>query len=113
MENLEQLKQELASLTERVNALNSNSNSITLTRDQLMRLIDIVKGETTEYIKGEVEDAGLDIDNYVELELCGREIEVITDNSQLIRDIKDNIGGPEPIKEEHIDDLLKQVKQAN
>lgn len=110
MENLEQLKQELASLTERVNALNSNSNSITLTRDQLMRLIDIVKEETTEYIRGEIEDTGVSFDSYCDLELNNREIEVNIDESGILREIKDCISGPEPTEEEHIDDLLKQVK---
>lgn len=114
MENLEQLKQELTSLTERVNvAMELTNGSISLTKNELIRLIDIVKRETITDIKTEIDDFHCDYEDYIDLELNGYEISVNFDDNMFFREIKKNICDPEPTEEKHVDDLLNQIRQAN
>ena len=115
MTNLEQLKQDLVNLTERVNcAMALTDGSIYLTRDQLKRLVNKVQEQTKAFIDGEVDSAieGIDGDDYIELDLCGREIEVNFDERQLKRDVKNNIGGPNDINEDDLNNLLEEIKEA-
>lgn len=113
MTNLEQLKQDLANLTERVNcAMALTDGSIYLTREQLKDLINTVQEQTKEFIEGEIDSAidRIDGDDYVELDLCGREIEVTFDEHSLKRDIKNDIGGPNEITEDELDTLIEKYK---
>jgi hypothetical protein len=113
MTNLEQLKQDLANLTERVNcAMTLTDGSIYLTRKQLESLVNIVQTQTMEYINGEIDGIRLDEDDYVDLDLCGREIEINFDGDKLIRDIKDNINGPSDIENDELDSLIEQIKKV-
>jgi hypothetical protein len=115
MTNLEQLKQDLANLTERVNcAMTLTDGSIYLTRDQLKRLINKVQEQTKAFIDGEVDSAieGIEGEDYIELDLCDREIEVTFDGNQFKRDIKNNIGGPSDIDEDDLNNLLEEIKEA-
>ena len=113
MTNLEQLKQDLANLTERVNcAMTLTDGSIYLTRKQLEAIINKVQEQTLEYIQSEIDDLRVDIDDYVELDLCGREIEVTSDSDSLIKDIKHHIGGPEDIENDELDSLIEQIKKV-
>ena len=115
MTNLEQLKQDLANLTERVNcAMTLTDGSIYLTRKQLEAIINKVQKQTIEYIQSEVDGIrfDLDIDDYVDLELCGREIELNFDEDNLKRDIKDNINGPSDIENDELDSLIEQIKKV-
>jgi NADH:ubiquinone oxidoreductase subunit E len=115
MTNLNQLQSELAALTERVNsAMAVTEGSITLTRKQLMEIINKVQEQTNEYIKGEVESAidSIDGNDYCELELSGNEILIEFDNDSLSRDVKDNIGGPSEITDDELDELLDNIKEA-
>ena len=111
MTNLEQLKQDLAYLTERVNcAMTLTDGSIYLTRKQLESLINIVQHQTLEYIQSEIDDLRVDIDDYVDLDLCNREIEVTCDSDSLIRDIKHHISGPEDIEDTELNDLIEKIR---
>ena len=113
MTNLEQLKQDLVNLTERVNcAMTLTDGSIYLTKKQLEALVNKVQKQTIEYIQSEVDDIRFDEDNYIDLELCGREIELNFDEDNLKRDIKDNINGPEDIEDHELDDLIEQIKKV-
>ena len=115
MTNLNELQSELAALTERVNsAMELTKGEITLTREQLKQLLNNVQEQTKEFIDGEVDSVieGIDGDYYIELDLCGREIEINFDESQLKRDIKNNIGGPNEIGEGELDTLLNEIKGA-
>jgi uncharacterized coiled-coil protein SlyX len=115
MTNLNQLQSELAALTERVNsAIAVTEGSITLTRKQLMEIINKVQEQTKEYIEGEVESAidNIDGNDYCELELSGNEILIEFDNDSLSRDVKDNIGGPSEITDDELDELLNNIKEA-
>ena len=114
MTQLEQLKQDLANLTERVNcAMALTDGSIYLTREQLKDLIITVQKQTVEYIESEIEDIDLTIDDYIELELdsYNRQIEVNFDSSSFMSDVKHNISGPEnEITDEDINSLIEKYK---
>jgi hypothetical protein len=115
MTNLEQLKQDLANLTERVNsAMVVTEGSITLTRDKLKRLLNKVQGQACEHMNSEYESAidGLDVDNFVELDLNGREIEVQFDERQLKRDITGNVDNKDDVDDKELDELLESIKEA-
>jgi frataxin-like iron-binding protein CyaY len=113
MTNLNQLQSELAALTERVNcAMDITEGSITLTRDELKQLINKVQEQTKEWIENEVDDMRFDEDDFIDLDLNGREIDLNFNEDQLRRDIKGNIGGPEDIKDDELDTLLNEIKEA-
>ena len=113
MTNLEQLKQDLVNLTERVNcAMTLTDDSIYLTKKQLEALVNKVQKQTIEYIQSEVDGIRLDEDDYVDLDLCGREIEINFDGDKLIRDIKQNIDGPSDIENDELDSLIEQIKKV-
>jgi hypothetical protein len=113
MTNLEQLKQDLVNLTERVNcAMTLTDGSIYLTKKQLEALVNKVQKQTIEYIQSEVDGIRFDEDDYVDLELCGREIELNFDEDNLKRDIKDNINGPSDIENDELDSLIEQIKKV-
>jgi len=113
MTNLNQLQSELAALTERVNsAMAVTEGSITLTRKQLMEILNKVQEQTREYIDTEIDDVRLDEDDFIDLDLCGREIELNFNQDSLISTIKDNINGPEEITDDELDELLNNIKEA-
>jgi len=113
MTNLNQLQSELAALTERVNsAMTITEGSITLTRDELKQLINKVQEQTKEYIENEVDDMRFDEDDFIDLDLNGREIDLNFNEDQLRREIKGNIGGPEDINDDELDTLLNEIKEA-
>ena len=113
MTNLNQLQSELAALTERVNcAMSLTDGSIYLTREQLKQLINKVQEQTKEWIENEVDDMRFDEDDFIDLDLNGREIDLNFNEDQLRRDIKGNIGGPEDINDDELDTLLNEIKEA-
>ena len=115
MTNLNQLQSELAALTECVNsAMAVTEDLITLTRDELKQLINKVREQTCEHMNNEYESAidGLDVDNFVELELNGREIEVQFDERQLKRDIIGNVDDKDDVDDTELDTLLRKIKEA-
>ena len=115
MSNLNQLQSELAALTERVNcAMALTDGSVYLTREQLKALLNKVQEQTKEFIDSEYESAidGLDVDNFVELDLNGREIEVQFDERQLKRDITGNVDNKDDIDDKELDELLNNIKEA-
>ena len=113
MTNLEQLKQDLVNLTERVNcAMTLTDGSIYLTKKQLEALVNKVQKQTIEYIQSEVDGIRFDEDDYIDLDLHGREIELNFDEDNLKRDIKDNINGPSDIESLELDDLIEQIKKV-
>jgi uncharacterized coiled-coil protein SlyX len=113
MTNLNQLQSELAALTERVNsAMAITEGSITLTREQLKQLINKVQEQTKEWIENEVDDMRFDEDDFIDLDLNGREIDLNFNEDQLRREIKGNIGGPEDINDDELDTLLNEIKEA-
>jgi virulence-associated protein VapD len=113
MTNLNQLQSELAALTERVNcAMSLTDGSIYLTREQLKQLINKVQEQTKEWIENEVDDMRFDEDDFIDLDLNGREIDLNFNEDQLRREIKGNIGGPEDINDDELDTLLNEIKEA-
>jgi hypothetical protein len=113
MTNLNQLQSELAALTERVNsAMAVTEGLFTLTREQLKQLINKVQEQTKEYIETEVDDMRFDEDDFIDLDLNGREIDLNFNEDRLRRDIKDNISGPEDVEDSELDELLKEIKEA-
>jgi hypothetical protein len=111
MTNLEQLKQDLVNLTERVNcAMTLTDGSIYLTKKQLEALVNKVQKQTIEYIQSEIDDIRFDEDDYVDLDLCGREIELNFNEDKLIKDIKHHIGGPEDIEDTELNDLIEKIR---
>ena len=115
MTNLNQLQSELAALTERVNsAMAVTEGSITLTRDELKQLINKVQEQACKHMNSEYKSAidGLDVDNFVELELNGREIEVQFDERQLKLDIIGNVDDKDDVDDTELDTLLRKIKEA-
>lgn len=111
MTQLEQLKQDLANLTERVNcAMALTDGSIYLTRDQLKDLIDTVQKQTLEYVGNELKDIDIAAEDYVELELrCDHRIEICFDNDGFMNEIIRSIDGPD-VTDEDVNDLIKKYK---
>jgi hypothetical protein len=56
---------------------------------------------------------GLDVDNFVELELNGREIEVQFDERQLKRDIIGNVDDKDDVDDTELDTLLRKIKEGS
>lgn len=113
MTNLNQLQSELAALTERVNsAMAVTEGSFTFTRDELKQLINKEQEQTKEWIENEVDDMRFDEDDFIDLDLNGREIDLNFNEDQLRREIKGNINGPEDIEDSELDELLKEIKEA-
>ena len=115
MTNLNELQSELAALTERVNsAMELTKGDITLTREQLKQLINKIKDQACEHMTSEYESAieGSDVDDYIDLELSGREIEVNFDERQLKRDIQGNVESKDDLNDTDIDILLNEIKEA-
>ena len=113
MTNLNVLQSELAALTERVNsAMAVTEGSFTFTRDELKQLINKVQEQTREYIETEVDDMRFDEDDFIDLDLNGREIDLNFNEDRLRRDIKGNINGPEDVEDNELDELLKEIKEA-
>lgn len=112
MTQLEQLKQDLANLTERVNcAMALTDGSIYLTRDQLKDLIDTVQKQTLEYVGNELKYIDIAAEEYVELELMryDHRIEIGFDNDGFMNEIIRSIDGPD-VTDEDVDDLIKKYK---
>ena len=115
MTNLNELQSELAALTERINcAMALTDGSIYLTREQLKQLLNTVKDQACEHMTNEYESAieGADVDDYIDLELSGREIEVNFDERQLKRDIQGNVESKDDLNDTDIDKLLNEIKEA-
>ena len=115
MTNLNVLQSELAALTERVNsAMELTKGEITLTREQLKQLLNKVQDQACAHMTSEYESAieTSDVDDYIDLELSGREIEVNFDERQLKRDIQGNVENKDELNETDIDILLEQIKEA-
>ena len=115
MTNLNVLQSELAALTERVNsAMELTKGEITLTREQLKQLLNTVQDQACAHMVSEYESAieGADVDDYIDLELSGREIEVNFDERQLKRDIQGNVENKDELNETDIDVLLNEIKEA-
>jgi hypothetical protein len=89
MTELEKIKQELTTLTERVNSVTTLTNgSIHLTHEQLKKLMIAVQEETIEMMKSIVDSISLNIEDNIELSInYGREISIDIDED----DIKNNI----------------------
>jgi hypothetical protein len=89
MTELEKIKQELTTLTERVNcAMTLTDGSIYLTHEQVRKLIVAVQKELIKSIEQVIDDISLNIEDHIELELnYSREIEINVNED----DIKDNI----------------------
>lgn len=113
MTNLNELQLELAALTERVNsAMELTKDSFTFTRDELKQLINKVQEQTKEWIENEVDDMRFEEDDFIDLDLNGREIDLNFNEGSLRREIKNNIGGPEDINDDELDTLLNEIKEA-
>ena len=89
MTELEKIKQELTTLTERVNSATTlTSGSIHLTHEQIKKLMIAVQEETIEMMKSIVDSISLNIEDNIELSInYGREISIDIDED----DIKNNI----------------------
>jgi len=115
MTNLNQLQSELAALTERVNsAMELTKGEITLTREQLKQLLNKVQEQACDHMNSEYESAidGMDVDDYADLELSGRELEVNFDERQLKRDLQGNVENKNDLNDTDIDILLNEIKEA-
>jgi hypothetical protein len=110
MTQLDQLKQDLATLAERINkATEIADGQVHLTKEQLKKLISIVQEQTIEYIKDEIKNTNLDGDDYVSLDLYDREIQVDLDSHSLLREINDNIDSPDEATDSELDDLMNKI----
>jgi len=84
---IEQIKQEMTSLMEKVSKLEMNNGEVSLTKEQLTALVKLVIEDTTREIRDGLRDNMSPIDDYVELSLYDREIQVDIDDSKIMRDI--------------------------
>jgi hypothetical protein len=115
MINLNELQSELAALTKRVNsAMELTKGEITFTRDELKQLINKIQEQTCGHMNSEFESAidGIDVDDYIDLELSEREIEVNFDERRLKWNLKKYIDNKDDITDTDIDKLLKEIKEA-
>jgi len=111
MTQLETLKQELAELEVRIhNAMTSDGNSITLTRDQLKEFANAVQTYSFNKIKNDIEDLSIDIEDHVSLELNRLELEVSVETSDVLSDITSSLSDPNEITDEDVRLLVHGIK---
>ena len=84
---IEQIKQEMTSLMEKVSKLEINNGEVSLTKEQLNALVKLVIEDTTREIRDGLRNGMSPIDEYVDLSLNDREIYVDVDDSKIMRDI--------------------------
>ena len=84
---IEQIKQEMTSLMEKVSKLEMNNGEVSLTKEQLTALIKLVIEDTTREIRDGLRDGMSSIDDYIDLSLNDREIYVDVNDSKIMRDI--------------------------
>lgn len=84
---LEQIKQEISSLMEKVSKLEMNNGEVSLTKEQLNALVKLVIEDTTREIRDGLTNGMSSIDDYIDLSLNDREIYVDVDDSKIMRDI--------------------------
>lgn len=112
MTQLDQLKQDLATLAERINKVTENTDGqIHLTKEQLKKLISIVQEQTIEHIKSEIDDMNFDESDYVSLDFdsYSRQIEVELDETPLKNEIKHHINSPDEVTDSELDDLMNKI----
>ncbi len=112
MTHLEKLKQDLAELEVRIhNAIASDGNSITLTRDQLKEFAKAVQTQTFEKVKNQIEDLSIDISDHVTLELDRLELEILVATDDVLSDIAGELEmNPFEITDEDVRSLLEGIK---
>ena len=90
METLDQIKQQLAELTAKVEGFKTNeTGEYTFTQKEMIKFVKDLNDEFMSYVAGSTR--GLDFDDAVDINLCGRELEVDVDNDMITREIIDNI----------------------
>ncbi len=111
MTHLEKLKQELAELEVRIHsATASESDSITLTRDQLKEFAKAVQTQTFEKVKNQIEDLSIDISDHVTLELDRLELEILVATDDVLSDITSSLSNPNEITDNDVRSLLEGIK---
>jgi len=112
MTHLEKLKQELAELEVRIHsATASESDSITLTRDQLKEFANAVQTQTFEKVKNQIEDLSIDISDHVTLELDRLELEILVATDDVLSDIAGELEmNPFEITDEDVRLLVHGIK---
>jgi len=111
MTQLETLKQDLAELEVRIhNAMASDGNSITLTRDQLKEFANAVQTYSFDKIKNDIEDLSIDIEDHVSLELNRLELEILVATDDVLSDITSSLSDPNEITDNDVRSLLEGIK---
>ena len=111
MTHLEKLKQELAELELRIHsATASESESITLTRDQLKEFAKAVQTQTFEKVKNQIEDLSIDISDHVSLELNRLELEILVATDDVLSEITGALPDPDEMTDNDVRSLLEGIK---
>ena len=115
---IEQIKQEMTSLMEKVSKLEMNNGEVSLTKEQLNALVKLVIEDTTREIRDGLRNGMGPIDDYVELSLYDREIQVDIDDSKIMRDITElvdenglGVTFNENEMTDYVGELMTRIKQ--
>jgi hypothetical protein len=110
MNQLQELKQELESLTKKVNkVLEADGDKISLTKQQLVKLLNYVVDRAHSETMDSLIGARFDAEDYAELDLNGFELSLSMDDSGLLGAIKDQIETPEVIELDNLDDIIEEA----
>lgn len=96
MTNVESIKQQIAEVESKLAELNSQVQNITsggdyvFTKDEMLIFMRKFIEQTEKYVKEQVDELDFDSD-IVDLDLCGREIEINIDSSEVSRTINYSI----------------------
>jgi hypothetical protein len=88
MNTVQELKQQLAELSTRIDAL--ETQEFTFTKDELIAFVREIADQAQEHVLNSVGDMGFDGDDITEVELCSfnRTVEVTIDEDALARAIR-------------------------
>lgn len=111
MKQLQELKQELESLTLKVNkALETDGDKISLTKQQLVKLLNYVVDRAHSETMDSLIDAHVNAEDYTNLDLNGYELSLDVDDKGLLDDIKDQVKTPEVIELDDLDDIIEEAE---
>jgi hypothetical protein len=114
MSNLKEIKKQLEEITNAVNTLDSNdtknSKAICVTKKQLKDMINCAILNLVDEVKQAIKDVTLDIDENIDVEIIGREIELNIDTYQILYEISDSVTDniTTKLEDNDVDALIEQ-----
>ena len=111
MTQLEELQQELAALTKRINSTVVLDNKIVLTREQLKEFANAIQSSTIKKVKNEILEVNINIDDHVNIELNRLELEINVETYDVLSEISQEISDGDEVTDEDIQTYLDALEK--